>query len=169
MSELLIGSGSSRDKRIHVNSKREWSDLTTLDYEPRHNPDVVHDLHDLPLPFADNTFSEIHAYEVLEHIHTQGDYVGFFALFSELWRILKPEGCICFTVPHWQSVWAWGDPSHTRVITFEQMTFLSQKEYEKQVGKTPMSDFRSIYKADLEVVWHDTSDGIFKCVLQAVK
>jgi hypothetical protein len=65
MPELLIGCGSRRAKDVWVADKKEWTDLRTLDINPDHKPDVVHDLQDIPLPFPDETFDEIHAYEVL--------------------------------------------------------------------------------------------------------
>lgn len=151
--ELLIGAGSSRDKRLSIPGQSpEWQGLVTLDNNPAHDPDIVADLTQLPLPFDADSFDEIHAYEVLEHLYRQGDYKSFFKEFEEYWRILKPNGHMFISVPYWQSVWAWGDPSHTRIIPVETFTFLNQAEYEKQVGKTPMSDFRHIYHADFEIV-----------------
>lgn len=150
MIDLLIGCGSSRDKRMGFD--KEWMNLVTLDIEARHHPDYVHDLNDLPYPFSDNECASIHAYEVLEHCGRQGDYRFFFAQFAEFWRILVPGGHIFATVPALDSPWAWGDPSHTRVIPLESLVFLNQDEYVKQVGVTSMSDFRSIYKADFRVV-----------------
>jgi hypothetical protein len=80
--ELLIGCGSSRAKKLSTQGRSEWIGLVTLDYEKRHSPDVVHDLHD-PLPFDDDTADEIHAYEVLEHVGRQGDYKFFFQQFAD--------------------------------------------------------------------------------------
>jgi len=150
--ELLLGCGSSRERRIQVAGREGWSKLVTLDFNADHRPDVVHDLEKLPYPFADDTFDEIHAYEVLEHIGQQGDFRAFFAQFSELWRILKPDGVLAATCPSWRSMWAWGDPSHTRVLTSGSLVFLSQKQYLAQVGRTAMSDFRFIYGADFEIL-----------------
>lgn len=175
--ELLLGCGAARDKRLVVHGQpKAWGDLTTLDNNPDHKPDVVFDLSTLGksepqawitldpkdmklqrLPFDADTFDEVHAYEVLEHIGQQGDYRAFFHQFEEFHRILKPGGFFCGTCPSYLSSWAWGDPSHTRVITSGTLLFLSQAEYRRQVGKTPMSDFRSIYKADFELV-HCTED-----------
>ena len=167
--QLLIGAGSEHSKRIPVNSSLKWTNLVTLDINADHNPDVVWDLTKLPLPFADNEFSEIHAYEVLEHIGQQGDYKTFFAQFSEFWRILEPNGGLAGTSPMWNSVWAWGDPSHTRVIQRAQFTFLDQSEYTRQVGKTAMSDFRYMYKADFQLPWFSEDNGSFAFLLQAIK
>ena len=166
--ELLIGCGSNHTKRLSADGTKVWSNLTTLDYNSDHNPDVVHDLMALPLPFVCNEFDEIHAYEVLEHLGQQGDYKLFFAQFSEFWRLLKPNGHFLATCPSRNSVWAYGDPSHTRIMQLEQLVFLSQDEYKRQVGRTPMSDFRNIYKADFETVFQEEDDDI-RFVLKAIK
>lgn len=149
MAELLIGCGSQHSKRVYPKPEaRGWTDLVTLDINADHRPDVVHDLTVLPLPFEDESFEEIHAYEVLEHTGQQGDYRFFFAQFSEFWRLLKPGGHLCGSVPLPTSVWALGDPSHTRIIPKESFQFLDQSEYQRQIGVTTMSDFRWLYQAD---------------------
>jgi SAM-dependent methyltransferase len=132
---------------------KEFENVTTLDNNVDHLPDVLWDLNEFPYPFEDNTFDEIHAYEVLEHIGTQGDYRHFFKEFEEYARILKPQGSFFGSTPLWNDMWAWGDPSHTRVINSGSLVFLDQSEYERQIGKTPMSDFRFCYKADLRVAF----------------
>jgi SAM-dependent methyltransferase len=126
-------------------------------------------LTELPLPFKSGEIDEVHAYHVLEHLRQQGDYQGFFADFSEYHRILKPDGLFFGIVPSWNDPWAWGDPSHRRVITLGSLVFLSQAEYEKQVGYTAMSDFRFCYKADFETLWTQESQGETRFILKAVK
>lgn len=167
--ELLIGCGSNHTKLMASDGTESWSNLTTLDYNADHKPDVCWDLMELPLPFKDEEFDEIHAYEVLEHLGQQGDYKLFFAQFSEFWRLLKPNGHFMATCPSRNSVWAYGDPSHTRVMQLEQLVFLSQNEYKRQVGKTPMSDFRNIYKADFESVYQNDDGEMIRFVLKAIK
>lgn len=166
--ELLLGCGGSRFKKLVWRGRSGWDGLVTLDNEPRHGPDVVHDLNLLPLPFESDQFSEIHAYEVLEHTGTQGDYRFFFGQWSEFWRILKPDGVFLGSVPLPTSPWAWGDPSHTRVIPKESFTFLSQAAY-AQVGTTPMSDFRSIYEADFRIEFLDEQEHNLFFALSALK
>jgi hypothetical protein len=175
-----VGSGNRYGK--------EFVNPVTLDINPDHKPDIQFNLeridggtyNQIPLPSRlpepggitktpDNYYSEIHAYEVLEHIGRQGDYHKFFAQFSEFWRILVPDGFLFATVPHWSSMWAWGDPSHSRVINAGSLVFLSQKQYTAQVGVTAMSDFRYIYKADFETVFIDERDECTLFVLRAVK
>lgn len=165
--ELLIGCGATRDKRLGEGP--EWSGLVTLDSNPVHVPDVVWDLEQLPLPFEDSSFDEIHAYEVLEHTGSQGGWRFFFAQWSDFWRILKPGGMFYGTVPYWESVWAWGDPSHKRVVMQEQFTFLIQPEYTRQIGKTSMSDFRFCYKADFDLEVSARDEESWRFGLRAVK
>lgn len=196
--ELLLGCGTNHDKKlvprdllgvgklvIVRNEWKDWSDLTTLDYRADYAsplyPHVVWDLEDLrPLPFRDDTFDEIHAYEVLEHIGAQGDWRTLFRQFGELWRILKPGGLLIGTTPCWKSMWAWSDPSHKRVISEGTLTFLSQESYgDNKKAMTPMSDFQEFWKADFQVVQcghttnptgqysHDTCNFIF--FLKAIK
>lgn len=167
--ELLIGCGSRRDKILCPDGTRTWRHLTTLDNNPAHDPTIIWDMNIHPLELDNNLFDEIHAYEVLEHLGQQGDYVSFFSLFAELHRILKPNGLLCATVPSWQSLWAWGDPSHTRVINSGSLVFLSQEEYTKQIGKTAMSDFRHIYKVDFKTEWQQDDKETFAFILRAIK
>jgi SAM-dependent methyltransferase len=166
--ELLIGCGPNRDKRL--GNGPDWSGLLTLDSNPVHAPDVIWDLEQLPLPFEDDSFDEIHAYEVLEHTGSQGDWRFFFDQWSDFWRILKPGGMFYGTVPHWRSPWAWGDPSHKRLVMPEhQFVFLSQSEYAKQAGKTPMSDFRFYYKADFDLESCEWEGESYWFSLRAIK
>lgn len=167
--ELLIGCGSEHSKRLTIDGSTIFDNPTTLDINPDHNPDLVFDLMQITLPFEDNTFDEIHAYEVLEHTGTQGDYKFFFAQFSEFWRVLKPDGHLFATCPSRHSPWAFGDPSHTRVLQPENLVFLDQEAYKQQVGVTSMSDFRNIYKADFKTVACTENETQFVFIIQAKK
>ncbi len=81
----------------------------------------------------------------------------------------KPDGYFFGIVPSWDSLWALGDPSHTRVISNGTLVFLFQKSYVDQVGKTPMSDFRFYYKADFELIDQRTRMDTFQFILKANK
>lgn len=167
--ELLLGSGSSRDRRLSVDGRRGWTGLVTLDMVADHNPDVIHDLEQVPWPFADDTFEEVHAYELLEHLGRQGHFSSFFLHFSEIWRILRSGGILAATCPSYRSMWAWGDPGHTRVLTSGSLVFLDQEEYHKQVGVTSMSDYRAWWAGDFRTIWVEETAEAFRFVLQAVK
>lgn len=153
MRTLLLGAGNNSVKQVAMDGDTTFTgELVRLDIDVDCAPDVVWDLNIRPLPFKDEEFDEIHAYEVLEHVGTQGNWKGFFEEFSEYARILKPGGFIVGTVPLWSGQWAWGDPGHTRVLTQGTFAFLSQAQYEAQVGKTNMTDYRSVWKHDFQPV-----------------
>lgn len=168
--ELLIGAGSKRDKRISPPDRPKWDELVTLDINADHDPDVVWDLTQRPLPFEDETFDEIHAYEVVEHLGRQGDYREWFAEWEEWWRLLKPGGYFIGTSPHRTSDWCWGDPGHTRAMGLEVLTYLCQPIYHKQVGVTAITDYRFCYQADFDLIHCQiTADKTFQFGLRAVK
>lgn len=168
MSELLIGCGNSRAKKLTLDSL-EWDGLVTMDHDPNCGADVLHDLDEYPWPFEANQFDAAHAYCVIEHLGRQGDYRAFFALFGEIWRVLRPGGLFYAICPSRKSPWAWGDPSHTRIIQPESLVFLDQSEYERQVGVTAMTDFRWLWSGDLRTVAAEDEGSDFKFVLRAVK
>lgn len=168
--ELLLGCGHNRKKRLKPEfAKENWQNLITLDINPSTNPDVVWDLNDLPWPFEDDQFDEIHAYEVLEHFGQQGDWKAFFAHFEEIWRILKPGGHLMASTPAWDKVWAWSDPGHTRVISEGTLTFLAQEAYETADDKTPLTDYRNYYKGDFECLGLQEEAASLYFVLEAKK
>ncbi len=168
--EILLGCGSSRVKKLSMPGREHWSGLVTLDFADTHKPDIVHDISVLPLPFEDNSADEILAFEVMEHVGQQGDWRFFFDQWSDIWRILKPGGVFLGTSPHWSSAWAFGDPGHTRIVGAEQLTFLSQPNYTAQVGITPMTDYRFIYKADFDLIHScQNAAGQYEYGLRAVK
>ncbi|HUF81637.1 MAG TPA: class I SAM-dependent methyltransferase [Burkholderiales bacterium] len=169
MRELLIGCGNSRRKRIDPSRTWRWDELVTIDHDPNCGADVVHDLECVPWPFEENSFDAVHAYCVLEHLGRQGDFRPFFATFGEIHRLLRPGGHLMGIVPSRTDKWLWGDPSHTRAIQPESLVFLSQRQYAEQVGVTPMTDFRWLWKGDFETVGAADDGRDFAFVLQAVK
>lgn len=167
--ELLIGCGVERKKILSLKGYEKWENLTTLDINPDCKPDVLHDLCVFPYPFEENSIDEIHAYDVLEHTGAQGDYKFFFEQFSEFYRILKPNGVLFAKCPVWNSYWALGDPGHTRVLHPMNLVFLKQPEYTSQVGKTAMTDYRNIYKADFQDLFTDEKESDFFFCIRAIK
>lgn len=184
MSELLLGCGHQRKKLAHIPGfNPNWEDLVTVDINTDCDPDIVCDLDrgywvassfrkswmlDKDGRFIPDRFKEVHAYEVLEHLGSQGDVLSFFSTFYNIWRVLMDGGYLFGTCPSRDSVWLWGDPGHTRVIQRESLYFLDQENY-KQLGQTAMSDYRSLWKGDFRII-NSTDDGTFHMfVLQAIK
>ena len=80
-------------------------DAVTLDIDPEHNPDIVHDLNVVPFPFKDNQFTEIVCHHVLEHLN------DLFPAMQEIHRICAPKGLVYIEVPHYSS-WCANTPEH---------------------------------------------------------
>lgn len=93
-------------KRLVIGSAgKVFDDAITLDIDPNHQPDVVHDLHVTPLPFVDDQFDEIVCHHVLEHLN------DISSVMSELHRICSSQGKIYIEVPHHTS-WFANTPGH---------------------------------------------------------
>jgi len=145
----MLGASRAKPKRLlgivtsAPESETKW---VTLDVLERAKPDHLFDLNlisqGIRLPFEDGEFDEIHAYEVLEHVGRQGDWKGYFREFAEYWRILKPGGNLIGTCPNRESIWAWGDPGHSRLISLECLSFLQRSFYEG--NKATATDYREI-------------------------
>jgi len=84
-----------------------------LDFHKVKGVDVVHDLNKIPYPFKDNTFDEIYANHILEHLTIPLDDI-----LSELCRITKPKGKLKIRVPHALSVGAFTDPTHVKFFAY---------------------------------------------------
>ena len=72
-------------------------DAVTVDKNPGLQPNVIHDLNELPWPFEDDQFKNIVCQHVLEHLQ------NFDGVMSELNRICRPDGVIWIQVPHFSS------------------------------------------------------------------
>ena len=68
---------------------------TGMDMNPRTAADVIHDLDDLPYPFADDHFDEVIGRHVIEHVRDP------LAVMSELHRITRGGGVVKLVAPHW--------------------------------------------------------------------
>jgi SAM-dependent methyltransferase len=89
--------------------------FVNLDVAALPGVDVVHDLGTLPYPFPDNTFDEVVAFNILEHLPNT---IG---VLEEIWRITRPGGVLHLRVPYWNSLDGITDPTHVR--WFNQYTF----------------------------------------------
>jgi ubiquinone/menaquinone biosynthesis C-methylase UbiE len=70
--------------------------------------DIIADAH--YLPFKDNSFKEVKAYHVLEHL-------DFLKAMDEIHRVLEENGILHAKVPHAFSPWYFDNPTHKTPFT----------------------------------------------------
>lgn len=167
---LLIGCGNSRVKHLYQGDNKEWTgELTTLDMNPNCGADIVVDMDDFvvrkkPLPFPDETFDEIGAYNCMEHWGRQGDWRGWFDEMAEYHRILKPGGLMGIVVPICEDALA--DPGHTRFFQRNYFGFLNQTFYARNLELgTAMTDYRWYYRKNFDVLFMETQGNHHLAVL----
>ena len=85
------------------------------DLAPLPGVDACVDLQKFPWPFAENSFTEIRAANVLEHLP------DLIKTLEEIHRISAPGARIYFSVPYWNSFEAITDPTHKQ--SFNEYTF----------------------------------------------
>jgi SAM-dependent methyltransferase len=102
--------------------RRPLDGWTNLDRATLPGVDVVHDLDD-PLPFDDDTVSEILGIDLIEHIADP------LALMGELWRVATPDATCTFELPYGSSDDAWEDPTHVRPYFIDSWLYFAQPTY----------------------------------------
>ena len=85
---------------------RQNTDAINIDINETTNPDMIVDLESGKLPFEDNTFKEVYAYHILEHIK------NLIPLMNEIYRVMKTKGKLFIKVPQNEGIWS--DPTHVR-------------------------------------------------------
>ena len=129
---------------LHIGAgKRKLLGATTLDINPRCQPDVLWDLNRFPYPFPADRFDLIVCEHVLEHLQ------DVIRVMEELHRIAKPQGRIWVRVPHFTSLNFNTDPTHAHAFSSRSFDYLclgtdlsgydySTVRFRKLVGKMTM-------------------------------
>jgi SAM-dependent methyltransferase len=94
------------------------------------------------IPFKDNFFDSISAFDVLEHIPRQQIdystgkiYFPFISLMNEIYRTLKPNGLFYALTPAYPGSEAFQDPTHVNFIAYETCRYFTGKSaYAKRYG-----------------------------------
>lgn len=119
-----------------------------IDNDPLVYPDNIVNLGVDVLPFEDNTFDEVKASHILEHI---GD--GYIFLLKEIYRVCKNNATIEIFAPHHRSDWYYDDPTHCRAITVNSFKLFSKKYIEQHIKDYNSSNGLAIKEGiNLEII-----------------
>ena len=98
---------------------------------------MTHNLNQYPWPWAESSFNEILANDVLEHLDS------FVGAMEELHRILKPGGAVTIRVPYWNHSCAYIDPTHKRGFHEDTFHFFDvDSPYYKERGYYSSASYR---------------------------
>lgn len=86
--------------------QRQRPDAVNVDGVADTHPDLVFDLDRLPWPLEDNRFTEVLAFDVLEHLDR------LVPIMEEIHRVCRPGAVVRITVPHFSSANAFTDLTH---------------------------------------------------------
>jgi len=88
-----------------------------------------------PIPFPDNYFDAVTAFDFIEHVprqllslETGKIRLPFVELMNEIWRVLKPDGTFYAVTPAYPSPAAFQDPTHVNIITVETHNYFCGDE-----------------------------------------
>ncbi|MEW5882826.1 MAG: methyltransferase domain-containing protein [Armatimonadota bacterium] len=114
-------------RRLHLGCGRNvLKGYVNLDVHAAPGVDVVADLNGCdrsPLPFEDDTFDEVLAEHLIEHIE------NVLPMMQELHRVCKPGAIAVFKTPYGASDDAFEDPTHVRQMFIGSWGFFSQPYY----------------------------------------
>ena len=82
-----------------------------IDINKNSHADIIHDLNKFPYPLKANTFEEIIAENILEHL----DDIP--KVMEEIYRIAKNHATFIITTSHFSSVDSFTDPTHKHFFT----------------------------------------------------
>jgi SAM-dependent methyltransferase len=88
-----------------------------------------------PIPFADNSFESVSAYDFLEHVPRvmptadgHNTRFPFIELMNEVWRVLKPGGMLYAITPVYPGKAAFQDPTHVNIMTVDTHTYFTRPQ-----------------------------------------
>ncbi|HIH32432.1 TPA: methyltransferase domain-containing protein [Candidatus Woesearchaeota archaeon] len=120
-----------------------------LDINAEEGIDAVHDLDKYPYPFNDESFEEIRAYSIIEHLKDPVKTV------EELHRILKPGGTLDIIVPHYTSAIAWGNPTHLRPYSYDTFFFFVKNSEKEKYTTVEFSSIKVDFRfAKRFLIWN---------------
>ncbi len=113
-------------------------ELCGVDIQPLSLPDIDYRSANLsiePIPFPDNHFQSVSAFDFIEHVPRilptldgSATRFPFIELMDEVWRVLAPGGLFYAITPAFPDPDAFVDPTHVNIITDQTHTYFCGDE-----------------------------------------
>jgi SAM-dependent methyltransferase len=86
-----------------------------------------------PIPFPDDHFQSVSAYDFLEHVPRiltcsggAGTRLPFVELMNEIWRVLAPGGLLYAQTPVYPHQAVFADPTHVNLVAFDTFMYFTR-------------------------------------------
>jgi ubiquinone/menaquinone biosynthesis C-methylase UbiE len=130
----------------HPKEGYEGVDQYAFDGKVKHVMNVC----ETPWPWKDGEVEEINCSHFLEHL-TAEERIAFL---NECYRVLKPDGKVFITTPHWASNRAYGDPTHQWPPISEMFFYyLDRKWRTENAPHTDVKHWPEGYACDFLATW----------------
>lgn len=172
MSRKLLDLGCGPEIRNFYNAEETFG-IDIVDFKDKNIK--VADLVIESIPFEDNTFDYVTAFDFVEHIprliYVDGKRLQpFINLMNEVYRVLKPGGIFRAETPAFPKAEAFVDPTHVNYIAeWTHLYFCGQEGVNNihyEMGK--MYGFNGMF-LPLNVRWHDKHQAHLIWELEATK
>jgi SAM-dependent methyltransferase len=115
----------------------QCDELHGIDIFPRHEPGSYEirkaNLSLEPIPYPDNYFDSVSAYDFFEHVPrvlSTADGLStrfpFIELMNEIWRVLKPNGVLYASTPCYPYQEVFQDPTHVNFLTLTSHDYFTR-------------------------------------------
>ncbi len=143
---------------LHIGAgRKKIKGATTLDINPRLNPDVVWDLNRFPYPFEASRFDLVVCEHVIEHLE------HVISVMEELHRVTRAGGRVLVRVPHFSSLNFNTDPTHVHAFSSRSFDYMcmdtpferydySTAKFRKLVGRMDMQPQSPVNKAVMKLI-----------------
>jgi len=140
--------------------------LCGIDIRTNENPNIrVADLNVEPIPFPENYFDSVTAYDFIEHVprlvYCPQRRFPFIELMNEIFRVLQPGGYFVSNTPAYPDPKAFQDPTHVNIITERTFEYYFCHEF----LWARMYGFNGVF----QLISQSWDDGKLQTVMRAIK
>lgn len=132
-----------------------------IDKCPESHADIFRDVAKRGIPFNDNYFDEVRAFDMLEHVEHYDDFIF---LMNEIWRVLVPDGLFHFTTPNGVQH-GFAHPTHHRVFIADSFNYFGE-------GLTETFEYARVadgIKARFRLTWMECDPALLEGKFYAIK